>query len=201
MTKAPPFAFVGKFASGKGMYADGLVRLLESGFSTKVYKVPSFSAKIKEIAADLFDEKLANDRTVWQTIGNRMREIDRRVWANVLIRKIAASGAETFVVEGFRDVEELMAFRERFPEMIVVGIDASLEKRMDAYKKKYGGYPSKEQIEHNTEKAIGMMPVDMVLLNDYTPDTMKAQLEGIVSALKAGTMHEFLESNKGSLRG
>ncbi|MDE1851480.1 MAG: hypothetical protein KGH69_02205 [Candidatus Micrarchaeota archaeon] len=200
MAKVPPFAFVGKFASGKGIYADSLMQLLESGFSIKVYKVPSFSAKIKEIAADLFDEETANDRTVWQAIGNMMREIDRKVWANVLIRKILENGADSFVVEGFRDVEELMAFRERFPEMIVIGIDASFERRIDAYRKKYGKEPTKEQLEHNTEKAIEMMPVDMVLVNDYTTGTMKAQLESIVSALKAGTMHEFLQSNKRSLR-
>ncbi|MDE1822891.1 MAG: hypothetical protein KGI00_05090 [Candidatus Micrarchaeota archaeon] len=188
----PPFAFIGKFASGKGLYADELIRSLKSEFHIEVYKVPSFSAKIKEVAAELFDEGLANDRTVWQRLGNMMRQIDRQVWAKVLIRKIAGEKATAFVVEGFRDPEELRAFRDRFPEMLVIRIDTDPGKRMEVYKKRYGSYPTKEQIEHDTEKAIDTMDADIALFNDYTKDTLKRQLDGIVSALKAGSMDELL---------
>lgn len=192
IVNVPPFAFIGKFASGKGLYADELIRSLKSEFHIDIYKVPSFSAKIKEIAAELFDEDLAKDRTVWQRLGNMMRQIDKQVWAKVLIRKIVNERALTFVVEGFRDSEELRAFRDRFPEMIVIRIDTDPEKRMEAYKNKYGHYPTKEQVEHDTEKAIDTMPADVVLFNDYTPDTLKRHLEGIVKALKAGSMDELL---------
>ena len=79
----PSFAFLGRMASGKGTYTDSIRRAIEEEFSVQVYRVPSFSAKIADIARDLFgapdgaDGK--PDRSLLQAIGAKMKEIDPAV--------------------------------------------------------------------------------------------------------------------------
>jgi hypothetical protein len=194
----PSFAILGQMSSGKGTYAEALKASLEREFDVQVYRVPSFSVKIADIARDLFGAKDEADgkpdRTLLQKIGKKMREIDSAVWARYLIRKIESEGSLPFVAEGFRDPNELRAFRESFRDMVVVKIDAEEKQRMAAYKRTYGHLPLKRQTKHPTELAIAKMPADIVLHNEFDRETMARQIGEIVHAIKKGTLHDLIRT-------
>ena len=168
----PSFAFLGRMASGKGTYTDSIRRAIEEEFSVQVYRVPSFSAKIADIARDLFGAPdVADgkpDRSLLQAIGAKMKEIDPAVWANYLIRDIKRGDRLPFVVEGLRSSHEVGAFRDNFDNIVVVRIRANQDKRVEVYKRVYGTYPTPEQLEHSTERMIDELPCDVEIVNDYT---------------------------------
>ena len=189
----PPIALFGQLASGKGTYADHLRKSLESEFGVVVYEVPSFSDKISEIARDLFAME-GKDRDLLQVIGAKMREIDPQVWAKYLIRDIKTNVRIPFVVEGFRDPNELQAFRDNFPDIVVIGIEADKKQRMDAYKNAYGRYPTTEQLAHSSEKAIEQMHADITLFNTYTQENLAKQVAEIVAAIKDKSIYKLFRS-------
>jgi dephospho-CoA kinase len=193
----PSFAIIGQMSSGKGTYAGALKEGLERAFGIEVYRVPSFSAKIADVARDLFGAENEADgkpnRTLLQDIGSKMREIDPAVWAKYLIRDIKSKGKLPFVAEGFRHPSELQAFREGFADLIVIRVDASESQRMEAYKRTYGQYPAKHQLEHPSEKAVADMPADLSLHNAFYRAELTRQVEEIVEAVR----NEKLEELKG----
>jgi hypothetical protein len=179
-------------SSGKGTYANAIKDAIEKEFHISVYRVPSFSVKIADVARDLFGAKDEADgkpnRTLLQNIGHKMREIDSAVWANYLIRGIKAEGRQPFVVEGFRDLCELAAFRASFSDLVVVRIEADEAQRMEAYKRTYGQYPTRQQLEHPSEMAVAEMPSDLTLHNNFDKASLKLHVMGIISAVKEGTL-------------
>ncbi len=187
----PSFAMVGRFCSGKGTYADCLKKLMEGEFGIAVYKVPSFSDKISEIARELFGME-GKDRDLLRAIGNKMREIDPQVWAKYLIHDIETRGTRPFVVEGFRDSSELQAFREHFPGLIVIKIEVDENARLEAYKAEYGHYPTKDQLEDISEIGVDRMLPDIVLHNRYSKDGPGGVLSGVVRAVKEGTLPDLM---------
>ena len=53
----PSITFIGPMASGKNAYCDALQRRMQSEFGVVVHR-PAFSAKISEVAEELFPDQL-----------------------------------------------------------------------------------------------------------------------------------------------
>lgn len=182
----PSFVFVGQFSSGKTTYSDRLKTLLEIEFGITVYR-PSFSAKIQKIANELFGMK-EYDRTLLQTIANKMREIDPAVWANYIIKDALSNGKLPVIIDGARKQEELDALRRHIPGIIVVRLTANKEQLLEAYKKKRGSYPTQEQWNNLAETSIDYLDADITLHNDYTVEGMDRQLKAIMNAIRNNTL-------------
>lgn len=180
--KIPSFAFIGKMCSGKNTYADRLRARLELEFGVSVYR-PAISEKINEIAKDLFGMK-EKDRMLMQDIGSKMKEIDKRVWARYLVRDIRGRGRMPFVIDGLRFPEDIEVLKENFPELVVVKLESDEKERLEMYRKTYGRYPTKKELENVTEREIARLPADMTLFNKYDKEELELQIEGIVKSIK-----------------
>ena len=178
----PSFAFVGPMASGKNTYADELKRQIEERFGVTVYR-PSFSAKIAEIATDLFGMK-EKDRKLLQDIGAKMKEIDAGVWAKYLVRDALANGKLPLIVDGMRSLAEAEPFRESIPKFVIVRIETDESQRMEAYKGMYGRYPTKEEMNNITERTIADIPADMTVHNTYNVKDLKSHVKDLVKKIE-----------------
>ncbi|MDE1871474.1 MAG: hypothetical protein KGI06_04530 [Candidatus Micrarchaeota archaeon] len=182
----PPFAFIGKMASGKGTYVRQMRESIRAEFGVDA-KVYVFSTKIIEIARDLFGME-DRDRKLMSSIGNKMREIDASVWAKYIVRKIKSSGSGQFIIDGIRAREEAEALRASFPDMLIVRIEADEGKRMEVYKKEYGRYPTEGELNDLSETGIGRLPYDMEVFNNYERKGMEAQVEHIIRIVGEGNV-------------
>ena len=186
----PSFGFTGEMASGKSTYANRLSARLEEEFGISVLR-PSFSAKIMEVAADLFRMD-GKDRVLLGEISSKMREIDPMVWVNVVVRQIEENGSPPFVVDGIRLVQDEIRLRERFPSFIIVRIFTDEQQRSEAYKRAYGRYPTEEDLNNKGEGDISKLHYDLRLVNNYTDENREMQLNGIIDSIRAGTIAELL---------
>lgn len=192
----PSFAFIGEMASGKGTYANNMKIAIEREFGVPVYRVPAFSVKIAQVARDVFGAEDGADgkpdRSLLQAIGEKMKEIDPKVWANYLIRDIIANDRVPFVAEGFRSHHETEAFKENFPDVVVVRLETDLKQRMEAYRRVYGRYPTDEQLNHSTEKSVAAIPFDLAIFNNYTLEGLDNQISEIIMRIKNNALAELI---------
>jgi dephospho-CoA kinase len=186
----PSFAFIGPFAVGKTTYSDRLAELFEKELGVKAYR-PSFSAKMEDIARDLFDME-EYDRSLMQAIANKMREIDPAIWAKYIIKDVMKNGRLPIITDGIRKQEELATVKNEIPDLVVVKLHAEDEKLLAAYRKKFGREPTKEQQNNPAEQHIESLRADMVLENDYTQETIDMQLRQIIRAIKDDTLKEMM---------
>ncbi len=186
----PSFAFIGPFAVGKTTYSDRLKALIEAEFGIKVYR-PSFSAKMEDIARDLFGMK-EYDRSLMQAIANKMREIDPAVWARYIIGDVMTHGRLPIIVDGVRKPEELNTLQEEIPNLVVIKLTADESQLLEAYKKKFGHYPTAEQQSNPAESSIPLLHYDLALHNNYTKEELDRQLTGIVDAIRNNTLEKML---------
>ena len=70
---------IGKMCSGKSTVANKIKENNEN------YNITSFAKKVKEIAVDLFDMNV-KDRKLLQSIGTKMREIDKDIWVKYTLK-------------------------------------------------------------------------------------------------------------------
>jgi hypothetical protein len=186
----PSFGFVGLMASGKSTYGDSLGRQLEETFKFPIYRT-SFSTKIAEIARDLFDMK-GKDRRLLQDIGAKMKEIDPAVWAKQIVREIKANGRAPFIVDGIRSIPEAQAFRDGFPDFIIIRIESDEQQRLEAYKRAYGRYPAPEETSNITERTVDGIRPDITFTNVYSQEVLAGHIRGIVHAISDGTITSAL---------
>lgn len=198
--KVPSFMVIGQMASGKGTYAAALQESLHKSFNVEVHRAMSSSQIIAKIANEVFNAPNGPDgkpdRTLMQEIGAKMKEINPMVWADYIINDIKSNNKLPFVCEGLRDPNEIARFKEAFPDLIVVRVEASEESlRMEAYKRTYGRYPTATQLNHVTEKTIARIPVDMTLVNSYTRPALNAQIDEIVAAVEKDGVADLLRKH------
>jgi dephospho-CoA kinase len=187
----PSFGFIGEMASGKSTYSNALRRQIEATFGVKVYR-PSFSAKIVDIAVDLYDMDGKNRRML-QDIGDKLREIKATTWADYLIRGISRTRQVPFIVDGIRVPEEAEAFRTAFsPNFVLIRLETDEKQRREAYKLEYERYPTEDEASHSTEQAVSQIKADMVLKNTYKKVDLDVQIAEIVTAIQNGTMDTLL---------
>lgn len=190
----PSFVFVGVTGVGKSTYSDYLKYRIEEAFGIPVYR-PSFSEKIEEIARELFGMS-DYDRTLLQGIGNKMRELDPAVWAKHIIRELKANGKLPVVCDGLRKPEELEVFKDELKDFVVIRIEADEKQLLEHYKKKYGKYPTKEQMTNPAEASVANLHADMTLFNNYDMTQMDRQMGEIVKAIKNNTMQQLIDRCK-----
>ena len=186
----PSFAFVGKMGSGKDTYSDELKLRIESKFGIRIYR-PSMSAKIIEIATDLFgmEEK---DRLLLESIAKKMREIDYCVWARYVVRDALANGKLPLIVDGIRSPEDAAFFRESLSKIVIVKIEVDELQRMEALRKMHGRYLTPEELGIDTETTVEKIQADLTLRNNYCRVEMEGQVSGLVDSIGIMTAREIL---------
>jgi len=190
----PSFVFVGPTGVGKSTYSDYLKFRLEEKFRITVYR-PSFSEKIEEIARELFGMK-EYDRSLLQNIGNKMRELDPAVWAKHIIKDLKANNKLPVVCDGLRKPEELEVFKEELKDFVVIRLEADENKLLAHYKKKYGKYPTKDQMSNPAETSVASLHSDMTLFNNYNKEEMDRQVGEIVKAIETDRMQWLIDRCK-----
>lgn len=122
----------GKMCSGKSTLANKIIERCSEMCDEK-YEKDSFAGKIYELAYDLFGMK-EKDRLLLQQIGTKMRDIDKKVWIDYIIKK--HEDTENIIIDDVRYSNEIMALIENGYFLIKLEISPKLqEKRIkDLYK-------------------------------------------------------------------
>ena len=157
--------FIGKFASGKSYFSKKLETTLKSQYNLTIYRI-HISAKIKEIAIDLFEMK-GKDRRLLQRIGEKMRSINKDVWINYTVRYIRDNSKEPFIIEDLRLPREYEIIKKNFPNTIAIKIETDNKIRLRVYKDIYGKMPNKEELRDSTERLIDDIKYDYLIKNNY----------------------------------
>ena len=167
-------------AAGKSYYASLLRQeLIDKGINSNVVHI---SSKIKELAAELFGMK-DKDRDLLQKIAGKMREIDEDVWIKYLVYHVKKEGKIPFIVDDVRFKDEVNMLKENF-DLLVIKIDSDDVYRRSVYKSKYGKEPTEKELNDVTETSSDDIVPDLVLTNDYTIHSAKANMNRILEAIE-----------------
>ena len=94
---------LGKMAAGKSTLAARIVKKYPT------MKIMSIAEPVKQIARDLFDMQ-GKDRILLQQIGTNMRDIDKDVWVDALIKKI--NKTDHIIVDDVRYENEIIKLKK-----------------------------------------------------------------------------------------
>jgi dephospho-CoA kinase len=158
----------GKMCAGKSFVAN---RLAEE-YQAKIF---SFAGKVKEIARDLFNMK-EKDRKLLQDIGKKMRDIDKNVWIDYVLRK--TENINNVIVDDIRYPNELKALRD--DGFIIFKLTIPEEDRIERIKQTYPNdfQEHLERLNHESEMHITKLDADYTILsNSNTIDTIKNLLK------------------------
>ena len=115
-------AICGKMGSGKSYLAN----LITNKFNN-IFIVKSFANKLKYIAADLFNMDIKNkDRKLLIDIGTKMREIDKNVWINALLKDIDEN--DYIVIDDLRLMNEYNILKSKNWFLIKININEEIRK-------------------------------------------------------------------------
>ena len=181
-TTVPSFAFIGGFGAGKTYHCNQMKELLEQNFNVKIHKV-SISAKIKELAIDLFGMQ-EKDRRLLQQLANKMCEINPCVWSEYLAADVKKNNKVPFVIDDIRFVSDAEVLKRNVPNLVIIRIETSEEQRMQIYEKLYGRRPTNEELNDPTEANIASINADITIQNGYNPENTKKQLQEIIKSIQ-----------------
>lgn len=176
-------AFYGPMCSGKTYCAEYLVKT--HGF----YKI-AFAAKLKEVAANLFNvhNKDGRSRIVLQQLGQKMREIDPNVWVNLAIGNLPDNpDMDLIVIDDLRYVNEAVALRAK--GFVLIRVEAIEEVRQARIKYLYPDTPP-ESFGHDSEQEWRLIEPDYIVVSDdfYTGQAIENILAGKVKAFSESEM-------------
>jgi len=97
-------AISGPMCSGKTTIANLICNLNTD------YKIYSFGGKIKELAKELFDMGDIKDRSLLINIANKMKDINKDVWINYLLKQ--CSNKNNCIIDDLRFVNELESLKD-----------------------------------------------------------------------------------------
>jgi len=97
-------AISGPMCSGKTTIANLICNLYPD------YKIYSFGGKIKELAKELFDMGDIKDRSLLINIANKMKDINKDVWINYLLKQ--CSNKNNCIIDDLRFVNELESLKD-----------------------------------------------------------------------------------------
>jgi dephospho-CoA kinase len=152
------FAFIGQMGSGKTEACKYITKLLGNLFN--IEKV-SFADEIKYLSKKYFNIHNKSDTTqegftgreVYQKIGMGFREIDRDVWCNMteqIINNISQNDyCSLILIDDLRLENEVKTVRRN--DLLIIGIEADEELRVDRIQKRDGILPTKKQLNHKSE--------------------------------------------------
>jgi dephospho-CoA kinase len=149
-------AICGVMASGKTYIADALHEKLG-------YEKFSLATGVKDLGRDVFLME-GKDRKLLQQIGMKMRQIQPKVWINLLMRRVAEYSNShqqelRVVVDDCRFINEVVAFKEAGWTIIRIHIDDDLQiKRL---KKTYG-----KEADQHIENRKDDSEAEMNYMND-----------------------------------
>ncbi len=186
----PSFGFAGVISSGKSEYLSRLKALFEKELGVKPYVI-SFSTIIAEVAERKYGVKERTRRAL-QDVGNEERKEDPEMWARRVIERIHAAKTAPFLVDGIRMPEEAQALKRAFRDFYIIKlIPGDPNARIEAHKKKYGRYPTEEELTDNSDRHVDRIDADITILNSYKKRDMEKQLKGLIAAIKKGTLPEL----------
>ena len=149
-------AICGPICSGKTYLSD----YLQNNYNLRKY---AFGDKVKEIANDLFNMKYKN-RKLLQTIADKMREIDKNIWAKYVIQQI--EHLDNIIIEDLRFVNEAKYLQTLGFIIIKLSIDKNTQ-----YVRLKETYPTTFQehvdnLNHNSEQNFNSIQVDYTISSD-----------------------------------
>ena len=153
-------AITGQMRSGKDTFANY--------FMMRGFQKVAFGDGIKEISYKLFPEKMSEGkpRELYQSLGQKLREIDQNVWINLLDRRVKtmeAYGATNFIVTDLRQLNEYEFLKENGFTIVKIEADDELRKmRME----QAGDMYTPESFYHETEVTVNAIPYDYLVTNN-----------------------------------
>jgi len=111
-------AIIGKMCSGKSTLAQ-IIKNLNSD-----YKIYSFGQKVKDVASDLFGMQ-EKDRSLLIKIGGHMRNIDKDVWVNYVMKQIGDN--DNCIIDDVRYQNEVDACIKHEFEFIQLHIPLNIQ--------------------------------------------------------------------------
>ena len=111
-------AIIGKMCSGKSTLANIIKNLNPD------YKIYSFGQKVKDVATDLFDMQ-EKDRSLLIKIGGHMRNIDKDVWVNYVMKQIGDN--DNCIIDDIRYQNEVDACIKHGFEFIQLYIPLNIQ--------------------------------------------------------------------------
>ena len=92
-------------------------------------------------------------------------------------------GKIPFIVDDVRFKDEVNMLKENF-DLLVIKIDSDDVYRRSVYKSKYGKEPTEKELNDVTETSSDDIVPDLVLTNDYTIHSAKANMNRILEAIE-----------------
>jgi len=158
----PNIALSGKMGAGKTSIADYLVREYN-------YKLLHFAGPIKESASLIFGADVAHhNRGLLQKFGLLMRdEFDPNVWVDCMRRAIQTHDSyEPLIIDDCRFPNE-QAMLNEVPGWRFVFVSSNVEDRFTRLQR-IKKIEDREQMTHESEKAMDTMNYDHFVINDGT---------------------------------
>lgn len=175
----PIIALMGPMGSGKSTIAD----LLVENYGFRQY---AFGDAVKYVSHKYFDcgnfdayieGKLEHKpRSLYQKVGQKLREFDQDIWVKTLEYKLAQHFSSTnipVVIDDLRQPNErLWAFDKGIP---VIRVYASKDIRIQRLENR-GDIFEEEHLNHDTEKFLNILTYDYTIVNNGSIDDLKEQV-------------------------
>ena len=145
-------AVIGKICSGKTTLSNSLIN--EFGKHNIIFSKKSFADNVYKIAYDVFNMKEKN-RSLLQSIGTKMREIDPNVWVNLTLRNIE----DNVIIDDCRFLNEIQNLKESGFTLIKLNISDELQ--LERLKKTYTNSWKTHDLSHVSECEINLFDDNM----------------------------------------
>ncbi len=178
-----------------GQFGSGCSELSKALSTVYNFKPYSFSTLIKEKATSRNIRK--PERYQLQDIGNEFRKKEIDYWAKQIIRKIKheEKEAQNYVVDGFRNIGEIEAFRKQFGDdfyLIAINVDNKEERwwrvKMTDAKKKWRQFDWEENRDRDERFPYGQQvarcvyEADIILNNSKRFDPFTETIQKYLAA-------------------
>ena len=140
-------AVIGKICSGKTTLSNSLIN--EFGKQNIIFSKKSFADNVYKIAYDVFNMK-EKDRSLLQSIGTKMREIDPNVWVNLTLQNLK----DNVIIDDCRFSNEIQSLKKS--GFILIKLNISAELQMDRLKKTYKNSWKTHDLSHVSECEINL---------------------------------------------
>ena len=148
-------ALCGKMGSGKSYIA----KLFSEKHNSKII---SFAGKVKKLANELFDMK-EKDRNLLLDLSQKMKEIDKNVWVNIVKKEI--NKYENIVIDDLRFPNEYQMLKDL--DFIVIRLKIDKDLQIDRLSNKYKNFKDHiEAMEHDSETLLEDFVYDFEVVSD-----------------------------------
>ncbi|WP_207708735.1 nucleoside/nucleotide kinase family protein [Heliobacterium mobile] len=174
-------AITGKMRSGKDLIAEYLVR--KYGFRRFAFG-DGVRAVTHLIYPDIQNSG-TKPRSLYQQIGQALRQIDPAVWLNYTLKEINASTNpfDSIVISDLRQPNEYKALLNN--GFTIVRVQSTVENRL-ARMNAVGDVFTMDDINHETESHIDNFVVDFDITNDDGVDQLYKRIESMLSSMSEG---------------